>query len=123
MKYRLILAASVLTLSTFAQAESLCQHKEQSIKQELEIARKHDNQRKVDGLERALSEVLEHCTDDGLKKSHQEKIRKHEEKVAERQKELQQERDKGGDSKKIAKREKKLAEAQHELKEVQAAPY
>lgn len=123
MKYKFILAASLLTLTTFAQAESLCQQKEQAIQREIDFARKHDNTHKVSGLERALTEVREHCTDERLKQEHQEKIQKHQQKVTERERELQQERDKGDDSKKIAKREKKLADAQRELKEVQAAPY
>lgn len=123
MKYRFILASGLLTLATFAQADSLCQQKEQSIQREIDIASKHGNQHQVNGLERALAEVREHCTDDGLKQAHQEKIQKLEHKVAERQRELKQEKDEGDDQKKIVKREKKLADAQRELKEEQAAPY
>lgn len=124
MKYRTILGLSLLSLTTFAQAaDSLCQQKEQGIQHEIEIARQHDNQRRVNGLERALTETRAGCTDEKLSKLHQEKIKEHQQKVEERQKELDREKADGNDSKKIAKREEKLAEAKHELKEVQAAPY
>lgn len=124
MKHQLILGLSLFTLATFAQAENtLCQQKVQSIQQEIDFAKKHNNPRRVTGLERALTETRANCSDAGLKEAHQEKIKQHEKKVAEREQELKQEKAEGNDTKKIAKREKKLAEAQHELKEVQAAPY
>jgi len=124
MKYHTILGLSLLTLSTFSQAaSSLCSQKEQDIQHEIEIARQYNNQRRVNGLERALTEVRGGCTDEQLKTQHQEKIKAHQQKVEERQKELDREKIRGGDHEKIAKREKKLAEAKHELAEVQAAPY
>lgn len=124
MKYRTILGLSLLSLTTFAQAaDSLCLQKEQDIQHEIDLARQHDNQRRVTGLERALTEARAGCTDDKLKASHQEKLDELQQKVEERQKELNQERADGDDKEKIAKRERKLAEAKRELKEVQAAPY
>lgn len=123
MKHQIIFGISLLTLATFAQADTLCQQKERAIQNEIDIAQKYDNQRRVNGLERALTETRANCSDAGLKAAHQEKIKKHERKVAEREQELKQEKAKGSDRHKIAKREKKLAEAQYELKEVQAAPY
>ena len=123
MKYR-ILGLSLLTLTSFAQAaESLCLQKEQDIQHEIELARQHDNQRRVTGLERALTEARAGCTDAKLRDNHQAKIKEHQQKVDERQKELDQEKADGDDSKKIAKRERKLAEAKRELKEILAAPY
>lgn len=123
MKHQIIFGLSLLTLASFAQADTLCQQKEQSIQQEIEMAKKHDNQRRVNGLERALTETHANCSDAGLNEAHQQKIKQHENKVTEREQELKQEKAEGNDRDKIAKREKKLAEAQHELKEVQAAPY
>lgn len=121
--YHILLGASLFTLAAFAQADTLCQQKEQSIQHEIDLARKHDNQRRVTGLERALTETHATCSDEALKKAHQEKIKQHQQKVVEREQELKQEKAEGDDRKKIEKREKKLAEAQRELKEVQAAPY
>ncbi|WP_455819744.1 DUF1090 domain-containing protein [Pseudomonas cerasi] len=123
MKHQIIFGISLLTLATFAQADTLCQQKENAIQHEIDIAKKHDNQRRVNGLERALTETRANCSDAGLKEAHQEKIKEHEKKVTERERELKQEKAEGNDRDKIAKREKKLAEAHHELKEVQAAPY
>ncbi|MEJ1268722.1 DUF1090 family protein [Pantoea ananatis] len=37
------------------EAQSLCQQKEQDIQREIEMAQKHNNQRRVNGLERALT--------------------------------------------------------------------
>ena len=124
MRYRTLLGLSLFTLTTFAHAaDSLCLQKEQEIQHEIDLANKHDNQRRVTGLERALTEARAGCTDEKLKAQHQEKIADRKRQVAERQKELVQEKADGDDSKKIAKRERKLVEAQHELKEVEAAPY
>jgi len=104
-------------------AQSLCQQKEQDIQREIEMAQKHNNQRRVNGLERALTEVRAGCTDKKLKASHLEKINAQKEKVAERERELKEERDEGHDKDKIAKRERKLEEARQELKKLQAEPY
>jgi hypothetical protein len=124
MKTRTLLGLALFSLTTFAHAaDSLCLQKEQGIQHEIELAKKHDNQRRVTGLERALTEAKAGCTDEKLKAQHQEKIAAHKQQVVERQKELEKEKADGDDSKKIAKREEKLAEAKHELKEVQAAPY
>lgn len=123
MKNHFILGASLLMFATFSQADTLCQQKEQSIQHEIDMAKKHDNQRRVNGLERALTETHANCSDVSLKTAHQDKIRQHEKKVAEREQELKQEKAEGNDREKIAKREQKLADARHELKEVQAAPW
>ena len=103
MKYHIILGVSLLTLATFAQADTLCRQKEQSIQHEIDMARQHDNQRRVNGLERALTETRANCSDAALKQAHQEKIKQHEKKVAEREQELKQEKAEGDDREKIAK--------------------
>lgn len=124
MKFLAIPAFTLLTLTSFAQAaDSLCLQKEQDTQHEIDIARQHNNQRRVNGLERALTEARAGCSDEKLKTLHQQKIKQHQQKVAERQQELEKEKAEGDDSKKIAKREAKLAEAKHELQEVIAAPY
>lgn len=43
-----------------------CAAKEQAIQQEIDAAKAHGNQHKLDGLNEALSQVREHCTEDGL---------------------------------------------------------
>ncbi|MDC7865617.1 hypothetical protein TH59_10425 [Pantoea ananatis] len=124
MKHTLLLGITLFSLSgSLMAAQSLCQQKEQDIQREIEMAQKHNNQRRVNGLERALTEVRAGCTDKKLKASHLEKINAQNEKVAERERELKEERDEGHDKDKIAKRERKLEEARQELKKLQAEPY
>lgn len=124
MKQQLLLGAILFSLSgSLLAAESLCQQKEQDIQREIEMAKQHDNQRRVTGLERALTEVRANCTDEKLKSAHAERIEAQQHKVAERERELQEERQDGKDQEKIGKRERKLEEARHELKKLQAEPY
>ncbi|NQS87193.1 DUF1090 domain-containing protein [Pantoea allii] len=124
MKHKLLLGMALFSLSgSLMAAQSLCQQKEQDIQREIEMAQKHNNQRRVNGLERALTEVRAGCTDKKLKASHLEKINAQKQKVAEREREFKEERDEGHDKDKIAKREHKLEEARQELKKLQAEPY
>ena len=94
MKYRIALAVSLFALSAGSYATTLCQEKEQNILKEISYAEKHQNQNRIDGLNKALSEVRANCSDSQLRADHQ---------------------------KKIAKR--KLAEAQEELKKLEARDY
>ncbi len=124
MKQQLLLGTILFSLSgSLLAAESLCQQKQQDIQREIEMAKQHDNQRRVTGLERALTEVRANCTDEKLKSAHAERIEAQQHKVAERERELQQDRQEGKDQEKIGKRERKLEEARQELKKLQAEPY
>ena len=116
MKYRIALAVSLFALSAGSYATTLCQEKEQNILKEISYAEKHQNQNRIDGLNKALSEVRANCSDSQLRADHQKKIAKQKDEVAERQQEK-------GDADKIAKRERKLAEAQEELKKLKARDY
>lgn len=73
MKFRMILALALFSLSTASFANSLCQEKEQDIQREIGYAEKHNNQHRVDGLKKALSEVKANCTDSKLRADHQKK--------------------------------------------------
>lgn len=124
MKQQLLLGTILFSLSgSLLAAESLCQQKQQDIQREIEMVKQHDNQRRVTGLERALTEVRANCTDEKLKSAHAERIEAQQHKVAERERELQQDRQEGKDQEKIGKRERKLEEARQELKKLQAEPY
>lgn len=122
MKYRITLAVTLFALSAGSYANTLCQEKEQNIQREISYAEKHDNQHRIDGLKKALSEVRAHCTDSKLRADHQEKIAEQKEEIAERKQDLVEAKQKG-DADKIAKRERKLAEAQAVLKELEAREY
>lgn len=122
MKYVTALALTLFILAPAAQASSLCGEKEQEIQRQISYAEQHNNQHRVAGLKKALSEVREHCTDSQLIAEHQEKITRKKANVAERQADLDKARLKG-DPEKIAKRERKLAEAESELKSLEKRQY
>ncbi|MDE9653772.1 DUF1090 domain-containing protein [Citrobacter freundii] len=122
MKYRIALAISLFALSAGSYANTLCQEKEQDIQREISYAEKHNNQSRINGLNKALSEVRANCTDNKLRANHQKKIAEQKNEIAERQRDLAEAKQKG-DADKVAKREHKLAEAQKELKELETRDY
>lgn len=122
MKYRIALALTLFSLSTASFATSLCLEKEKDIQREISYAEKHNNQNRINGLKKALSEVKANCSDKELRASHQKKITEQKEEVAERRHDLQEAKEKV-DADKIAKREKKLKEAQEELKALESRDY
>ena len=88
-------------------------------------AKKADIQQQIDksinpfekaGLEKALSEVNEHCTDAGLKKEREQKVLDARHEVTQRTKDLDKAMKKG-DAEKINKRKDKLAESKKELQQ------
>lgn len=115
-----VIALSVLLSShTFANTTgqvATCQQKAQNIQHQIDEAHKHGNQNRINGLEKALDGVKNHCTDTGLAEKRQEAIAEKRKDVAERQQELSESRQKGDDAEKILKRERKLAEAEQELR-------
>ncbi|MGJ0128246.1 DUF1090 domain-containing protein [Pantoea sp. RHCKP32] len=123
MKYQILLGVTLFSLSgSLLAAEALCEQKEQDIQREIGMAQKHNNQRRVNGLERALTEVRADCSDKKLEAAHLERINAQKQKVAEREHALREEREKGHD-REMARRQQKLDEARRELKKLQAEPY
>ena len=115
MKYRIALALILISVSAMSQASSPCQEKEQEIAREISYAEKHNNQSRIDGLNKALHEVRTTCSDSKLRAEHQRKIARQKDEVAERRDDLAKAKQKG-DADKISKREHKLKEAETELK-------
>lgn len=76
MKYRIAFAITLFTLSAGSYANTLCQEKEQDIQKEISYAEKHNNQNRINGLNKALSELRANCTDSKLRADHQKKIAK-----------------------------------------------
>lgn len=101
-----------------ASAPESCATKQQEIQKQIDEARLHKNQNRVDGLEKALRENKAHCTEAGLKAERQQRIDEKTEKVSEREQELKEAQAKG-DHDKIMKKQQKLEEAQSELKHAQ----
>lgn len=122
MKYRIALALTLLSVSAMSQAASPCQEKEQEITREISYAEKHNNQSRVEGLNKALHEVRTTCSDSKLRAEHQRKIARQKDEVAERREDLAKAKQKG-DADKISKREHKLKEAEAELKALEAREY
>lgn len=96
-----------------------CAAKRSAIENQLQYAKAHNNSGQIRGLEKALQETTEHCTDAGLKEEREQKVRKAEAEVKEREADLKQAQAKG-DSSKVAKREKKLTESKAELEAAKA---
>jgi len=122
MNYRTILACILFSTTAGAHAASLCQEKEQEILREISYAEKHHNQNRINGLNKALSEVRATCSDRDLRAKHQQKIVEQHAEVSERRAELK-EAQQSGDREKISKRERKLKEAEADLKALQARDY
>ena len=122
MKFRMTLALALFSLSTATFANSLCQEKEQDIQREIGYAEKHNNQHRVDGLKKALSEVKANCTDSKLRADHQEKIADQKDEIREREQDLKEAKQ-SGSADKVAKRERKLKEAQQELNALESRAY
>jgi len=97
-----------------SQAATGCEAKRQNIAQQIDYARTNGDSYRVTGLEKALSEVNAHCTDEGLRAERESDVRKKERKVEERREELAEaQADRRTD--KITKKQRKLEEALDEL--------
>lgn len=93
-----------------------CAAKRQAISEQIEQARTQGNSDQQAGLEKALSEVTEHCTDAGLRKEREQKVLDARHEVTQRTKDLDKAMKKG-DAEKINKRKDKLAESKKELQQ------
>ena len=92
-----------------------CKRKEQAIETKMEYARKHGNQEQLRGLEEALSQVRQWCSDGTLRTKAELNILEKQDKVKERQADLDKAVTEGKGEKKIAKLQRKLGEAKEEL--------
>lgn len=119
---QIIIALFFLAFSQTSAAAALtgCAAKKQEIQTQLDYAKSHNNQNQIHGLEKALTEVQDHCTDESLLKERTAKVNEKKEKVNERLAELQEAKEIGRLDK-ISKKQKKLEDAQEELKEAQRA--
>ncbi|MDH2066940.1 DUF1090 domain-containing protein [Pantoea sp. GD03673] len=119
----LTLCLSSLTLTAAYAASDLtsCAAKKQDIETRLAFARQHNNTQQVAGLEKALREVDQNCTEGSLLKERQEKVAEKKREVLEREQELAKAKAEGRSASKIQKREDKLAEAREELKDAEQA--
>ncbi|MDR3444099.1 MULTISPECIES: DUF1090 domain-containing protein [Dyella] len=112
----LVLGSSLFPLFALAQSGG-CDAKRASIQQEITYAQAHGNAARVQGLQKALSEVNAHCTDAALRSDAEQKVAKAQQKLADREKELQDAKDQGKSAQKIADRQRKVDDAHAELEQ------
>ncbi|MGR6652625.1 DUF1090 domain-containing protein [Pseudomonas mosselii] len=109
-------AASPLLAAPEQPRPTGCAAKRKALSEQIEQARAHGNSDQQAGLEKALSEVTEHCTDAGLRKEREQKVLDARHEVNQRTKDLDKAMKKD-DPEKINKRKEKLAEAKKELQD------
>lgn len=97
-----------------------CAAKRSAIENQLKEARAHNNQGQIAGLETALKEQTEHCTDSSLRKQREQKVLDARHEVSQRERDLEKAMKKG-DAEKINTRKDKLAESRKELKDAKDA--
>ncbi|EAW1478409.1 DUF1090 domain-containing protein [Salmonella enterica subsp. enterica serovar Thompson] len=122
MKYIKIMIAPafvmLLSIQSYAATPVGCAAKRQQVENQITYAREHNNTHQIAGLQKALREIEEHCTDPELLKQRQLKISEKRKKVAERQAELERAHE-TGNPKKMAQKQKKLDRARDELQDAQ----
>lgn len=114
-KLILIVTTCLIPLTT-VNAESLkgCAAKKQNIENQLKYAKEAGNSSQIRGLEKALKENIEHCSDTNLNNKRNQKVQAKEQKIEKIKQELQEAKSEGNVNK-IAKKQKKLEKAQNAL--------
>ncbi|EBI4024811.1 DUF1090 domain-containing protein [Salmonella enterica] len=112
----------LLSIQSYATPPVGCAAKKQEVENQITYAHEHNNTHQIAGLQKALREIEEHCTDPQLLRQRQLKIAEKEQKVAERQAELEQAKE-TGNPQKIAQKQKKLDHAREELQNAQLMLY
>ncbi|EJC9268948.1 DUF1090 domain-containing protein [Salmonella enterica] len=110
--------AMLLSIQSYAATPVGCTAKRQQVENQITYAREHNNTHQIAGLQKALREIEDHCTDPELLKQRQLKISEKRKKVAERQAELERAHE-TGNPKKMAQKQKKLDRARDELQDAQ----
>lgn len=122
MNYRIALAMGLAALSSSAHSMAPCVEKQQDIQREIGFAEKNHNQSRIAGLNKALREVRDSCSNGELRAAHQQKILKQQQKIVEYRRNLVAAKNKG-DADKIGKLEHELKEAQSQLKALESRSY
>lgn len=126
-KITLSLMLFTLFVTSNAIAGPVCTAKAANIRKQINYAKQHNNTHQVAGLEKALQEVNQHCTDAGEYRDIQKKVTEAEKDVAEVKSDISErqidikEAQAKGDQKKVRKLQSKLASDQTKLREKQTA--
>ncbi len=123
IKIRLLLPATLLLSGqTYATSSTGCTAKMQELENQISYAREYSNTHQIAGLQKALRETEEHCTETQLLKQRQLKIAEKEKKVIERQAELERAIE-TGNPRQMAQKKKKLDRAREELQDARNMLY
>ncbi|MWP62961.1 DUF1090 domain-containing protein [Gilliamella sp. Pas-s25] len=123
-KVTIITLASLFSLGAYASEHSeglTCESKKQTIETQIDYAKKNNNSHQVQGLEKALHDVNNYCSNDELETKYKLKVIEKTKKLAEKNKELTEKNkafvkhNRKSDQEKIAKLKTKLSEAEQEL--------
>ena len=95
-----------------------CEKKFCEIERQLKIAQKKDNERKADGLKKALEEAKEHCTDKSLKEDLSKEIEEVKEEIAEYESDLKEAKEYGKKDK-VSKYQEKIKEEKNKIKHLE----
>lgn len=115
-----VVGALLFPAITFA-APQTCVDKKHQIEQELDYAKQHQQTHRVNGLEQALANLNANCSDDRLKKEHQDKIDEKQHKLNKANTELQKAIDDKKSASKIQDKKNKVNKAQSELDALKSA--
>ncbi|MWP47030.1 DUF1090 domain-containing protein [Gilliamella sp. Pas-s27] len=96
-----------------------CEGKKQAIEVEIEQAKNHSNTHKVEGLQKALEDINNHCSNNDLEEKYKKRVQEKTDKVTQITHELEQAKTKGN-KQKMTKQQTKLIDAKQELNEVKA---
>lgn len=115
--------AALMSFGSIAAQEcsglSGCEAKVCQIEKQIELAKQYNNSNKEAGLQKALTEVKDHCTVDGLKDDLQDEIKDVKDDLAEHQDDLA-EAMKDQKLDKVEKYKQKIAEDKQELEQLKA---
>ena len=95
-----------------------CEKKFCEIERQLDIAQEKDNERKADGLKKALDEAKGHCTDKGFKEDLVEEIGEVKEEIAEYESDLKEAKE-YGKTDKVRKYQEKIEEEKIKIKHLE----
>lgn len=95
-----------------------CEKKSCEIAVQLKIATEKGNERKIDGLSRALDRVNKYCTDEGLREELVEKIEEAQEDLTEYESDLK-DADEYGKTEKVHKYQEKINRKQKKIKRLE----
>lgn len=120
MKKAIVLMSVMLMPALGLAAPKTCVEKQAAIEQDISYAKEHQQTERVSGLETALKNLKDHCSDAQLKKEYDKKVEKKQTKLEKATRELDAAVKAGKSDKKIQSRKDKVEKAKAELEKARA---